>query len=114
MALLVTKGEKEFVLKVALNEDDNARLHEEAEALRSIHSEFIVAIDDELKMGGRTVLVLQKAGDETLAARLRKEGVPAWSCSRGSARTCSRRSLRWSGTASSTATSSPTTSASAR
>ena len=46
-----------------LNDDDNARLHEEAEALRTIHSEFIVAIDDNLEIGGRTVLVLQKAGE---------------------------------------------------
>ena len=76
-ALLVTKDDKELVLKVALNEDDNARLHEEAEALRSIHSEFIVAIEQELKMSGRTVLVLQKAGDKTLAALLAKEGVPS-------------------------------------
>ncbi len=76
-ALLALKGEKEFVLKVALTESDNGRLHEEAEALRSIHSEFIVAIEEELKMSGRTVLVLQKAGDRTLAALLSKEGVPS-------------------------------------
>ncbi len=75
-ALLVTKGDKQIVLKVALTEDDNARLHEEAEALRSLHSEFIVAIEDELVINGRTVLVLQKAGDKTLAAQLRSEGVP--------------------------------------
>lgn len=76
-ALLVTKDDKEFVLKVSLNDDNNARLHEEADALRTIHSEFIVAIDQELKMSGRTVLVLQKAGDNTLAAMLAKEGVPS-------------------------------------
>ena len=74
-ALLVTKGEEQFVLKVAKTENDNARLHDEAEALRSIHSEFIVAIHDELKMNGRTVLVLQKAGDKTLAAELRPTGL---------------------------------------
>ena len=76
-ALLVVKDDKESVLKVALTEDDNARLHEEAEALRTIHSEFIVAIEQELTMNGRTVLVLQKAGDQTLAAMLAKEGVPS-------------------------------------
>ena len=76
-ALLATKEDEQFVLKVALGEDDNARLHDEAEALRSIHSEFIVAIHEELEMAGRTVLVLQKAGDETLAGLLRKEGVPS-------------------------------------
>lgn len=77
LALLVKKGDKEFVLKVALTEGDNARLHEEADALRSIHSEFIVAIEGELTMNGRTVLVLQKAGDKTLASLLAKEGVPS-------------------------------------
>jgi serine/threonine protein kinase len=75
-ALLVTKNQKQFVLKVALNEDHNARLHEEAEALRSLHSEFIVAIEEELTMHGKTVLVLQKAGEKTLAAQLRTDGVP--------------------------------------
>ena len=75
-ALLVTKDDKQFVLKVALNEDHNARLHEEAEALRSLHSEFIVAIEEEFTMHGKTVLVLQKAGDKTLAAQLRMDGVP--------------------------------------
>ena len=76
-ALLVKKVDRELVLKVALKEEDNARLHEEANALRSIHSEFIVAIEDELTMSGRTVLVLQKAGDKTLASLLAKEGVPS-------------------------------------
>ena len=76
-ALLVSKDEKEFVLKVALSEDNNSRLHEEAEALKIIRSEFIVSIEQELMMNGRTVLVLQKAGDYTLAAMLAKEGVPS-------------------------------------
>ena len=75
-ALLVTKDDKEFVLKVALNEENNNRLHEEAEALAAIQSEFIVALEQELKMNGRTVLVLQKAGDKTLAKMLRDEGAP--------------------------------------
>ena len=76
-ALLVTKEGEQFVFKIARREDDNARLQDEAEALRSIHSEFIVAIHEELEMAGRTVLVLQKAGGETLAGLLRKEGVPS-------------------------------------
>jgi serine/threonine protein kinase len=76
LALLVTKNDKQFVLKVALDENHNPRLHEEAVALRSLHSEFIVAIEEELAMHGRTVLVLQKAGDKTLTAQLRSEGVP--------------------------------------
>ncbi len=77
LALLAKRGEKEIVLKVALNEENNDRLHEEADALRTIHSEFVVAIEDELEMDGRTVLVLQKAGDKTLSGQLRTEGVPS-------------------------------------
>jgi serine/threonine protein kinase len=76
-ALLAVKDDRESVLKVALTDDDNKRLHDEAAALRSIHSEFIVAIEQELTMSGRTVLVLQKAGDQTLAGMLAKEGVPS-------------------------------------
>ena len=75
-ALLVSKDDQQVVLKIALTDDDNARLHDEAQALRKIQSEFIVAIYDELQMAGRTVLVLQKAGEETLAGLLRREGVP--------------------------------------
>ncbi len=75
-ALLVDRDGQQFVLKIALSEDDNLRLREEAESLRRIQSEFIVAIHDEIEMAGRTVLVLQKAGDDTLAAMLRKDGVP--------------------------------------
>jgi serine/threonine protein kinase len=75
-ALLVRKGDKELVLKVALKQEDNGRLHEEAEALRGLHSEFVVDIDDELTMNGRSVLVLQKARERTLAAMLAKDGVP--------------------------------------
>jgi serine/threonine protein kinase len=77
-ALLVQKDDKEFVLKIALTESDNGKLHEEARALKLLHSEFIVALEGEpLQMNGRTVLVLQKAGDRTLATFLAKDGVPS-------------------------------------
>src|SRR5207302_5581904 len=36
-------------------------------------SEFVVGLRDVREMHGRTVLVLDKSGDETLADRLRKE-----------------------------------------
>jgi serine/threonine protein kinase len=75
-ALLVTKDTTQYVLKVALTDDDNARLQEEARALKSIRSEFVVNIYDTLQLAGKTVLVLQKAGEESLATLLRKYGVP--------------------------------------
>lgn len=75
-ALLVTKGDEEFVLKVALTEDDNLRLVEEGEALKKIQSEFVIQIYDTIEIAGKTILVLQVAGEESLAKHLRKYGVP--------------------------------------
>ena len=54
--------------------DDDDRLRDEAEALKKVRSEFIVGLREVREIGGRTVLVLDKSGDETLAERLRKEG----------------------------------------
>jgi serine/threonine protein kinase len=75
-ALLVTKADEEFVLKVALTEDDNLRLVAEGEALKKIQSEFIIQIFDTIEIAGKTILVLQVAGEESLAKHLRKYGVP--------------------------------------
>ena len=76
-ALWVKKDNNDYVLKVALTEDDNLRLLEEGEALKKIQSEFIVNIYETIEISGRTVLVLQKGGDESLSVHLRKYGVPA-------------------------------------
>jgi len=75
-ALLVTKDDEEFVLKVALTDDDNFRLQAEGEALDKIQSEFIIKIHKTIEIAGKTVLVLQVAGEESLAKHLRKYGVP--------------------------------------
>ncbi|QDT95269.1 BREX system serine/threonine kinase PglW [Gimesia aquarii] len=75
-ALLVTKDDEEFVLKVALTEDDNLRLLAEGEALKKIQSEFIIQIFDIIEIAGKTILVLQVAGEESLAKHLRKYGIP--------------------------------------
>lgn len=75
-ALLVTKDDEEFVLKVALTEDDNLRLLAEGEALKKIQSEFVIQIFDTIEVAGKTILVLQVAGEESLARHLRKYGVP--------------------------------------
>ncbi|MBV8268706.1 MAG: BREX system serine/threonine kinase PglW, partial [Planctomycetaceae bacterium] len=75
VALLARQGgAEEFVLKVARDPEANDRLRQEAEALKKVRSEFVVGLHDVREMGGRTVLVLDKAGDETLAERLRKDG----------------------------------------
>lgn len=74
VALLAKLGADELVLKVARDSDDNAQLRDEAEALRKVRSEFVIGLRDVKEMHGRTVLVLDFAGGETLADRLRKEG----------------------------------------
>lgn len=38
------------------------------------HDRVIVGLEAETEMAGRPILVLQKAGDQTLASRLTKEG----------------------------------------
>jgi serine/threonine protein kinase len=73
-ALLVLRGGEELALKVARSEEDNVRLREEGEVLRKLRSEFVVGLHQVREMHGRTVLVLDKAGEETLAAYLRQEG----------------------------------------
>jgi hypothetical protein len=50
---------------------------QEGEALGKIRSEFIIDIYDCIEIAGKTVLVLQKAGEESLAKHLRKYGVPS-------------------------------------
>ena len=84
-ALLVTKAtastdggnkdQEEFVLKVALTDDDNFRLVAEGEALKKIQSEFIIKIYETIEIAGKTILVLQVAGEESLAKHLRNYGL---------------------------------------
>jgi len=73
-ALLVTRDGAEVVLKVARGPDDNARLRDEAEVLAKVRSAYVVGLRGVTEMHGRTVLVLDKAGDQTLAAHLREDG----------------------------------------
>jgi len=77
LALLVGRaGEsKEQVLKVALEPSHNARLRGEAEVLERLRRhQFIVQTHGVLEFGDRVGLLMEKAGDTTLAQRLREEG----------------------------------------
>jgi predicted Ser/Thr protein kinase len=74
VALLARQGDDAVVLKVARTPDDDARLRAEGEAIRKVRSQFVVGLRAVREICGRSVLVLDKAGDETLAERLRKEG----------------------------------------
>ena len=102
------------MLKVAREAEDNARLRDEAEAIRNLRSEFIVGLHEVREIRGRTVLVLDNSGEQTLAERLRKEGRLGLELLQRFGEDLLQAVARWSGRGSPTATSSPTTSASAR
>ena len=75
LALLVDNQGKEQVLKVALEPDDNARLKAEADVLRKLRRhQFIVQLHEERDYQGRVGILMDRAGDKTLAQRLRQEG----------------------------------------
>lgn len=63
------------VLKIALDEDKADRLRSEAEVLGEVRERRVVAlIDGPLTVGGRTALLLEDAGRESLSDLLRREG----------------------------------------
>lgn len=80
LALLVERDGREHVLKVALSPEHNDRLHAEAEVLGALRHQYIVELHDVLSFrddgtgNERVGLLMARAGDVTLADRLRDEG----------------------------------------
>ena len=75
VALLVERDGQELVLKVASSPDHNDRLRNEGEVLQKLHPhQHIVQHLETLEIGGRVCLLMRRAGAETLADRLVKEG----------------------------------------
>lgn len=63
------------VLKIALDEEKAQRLRDEADVVSEVRERRVVAlVDGPLTVGGRTALVLEDAGRESLAELLRREG----------------------------------------
>ena len=63
------------VLKIASDPRHNATLDDEAATLKKLRHRGIVELLDQVTIDGLRGLILSKAGEETLAARLRKDGV---------------------------------------
>ena len=80
MALLVERDGATQVLKVASDPANNERLHDEAEVLRKLRHQYVVRLDDELDFDGRVGLLMERAGQQTLAQRLGQEGRYTSSC----------------------------------
>jgi serine/threonine protein kinase len=63
------------VLKVAVNDSAAGRLADEAKVLSGIrHPRLVRLVEGPIEVGGRQALVLESAGDETLAEALRGRG----------------------------------------
>jgi len=62
------------VLKLALDPGLNARLLDEAEVLRQLRHHLIVELHRTVNIGDRVGILMAKAGEETLAQRLRADG----------------------------------------
>ena len=81
VALLVERGEAEFVLKVANDPENNDRLKNEIEVLAKLRHQHIVEYQESLEIGNRVAFLMrpvlvdkEKRLIETLGQRLRKEG----------------------------------------
>jgi hypothetical protein len=70
--LLVRRNgeDDELVLKVAVDKTHGDRLQAEAAVLRRLHHQNIVRNVDTLTVSGRAAILMEKAGDRTLAERL--------------------------------------------
>lgn len=73
-AFVVERGGKEMVLKIAASPDHDERLRAEAEILRKIRHQHVVEILGEVEVGDRAGILMERAGEGTLAQRLRREG----------------------------------------
>lgn len=74
VAYLVEKDDQQAVLKLSLGSEHDERLRDEGEVIEQLRHSRVVALLDKVRIGERTGLLLEKAGDETLAQRLRKDG----------------------------------------
>ena len=74
VALLVERDDQEYVLKVASSDDHNDRLRGEGEVLQKLHHQHIVQLLETIEIDRRVCLLMWRAGTETLADRLSKEG----------------------------------------
>lgn len=64
----------EFVLKVAIDSEQNDRLRGEGEVLQKLHHSTLVVCKEVVEIGDRVALLLDRAGRETLRDRLTKDG----------------------------------------
>lgn len=74
LALEVERGTRVGVLKIARSADYNDRIKQEGEILRRLRHQHVVDHIDTVEVSGHVALFLERAGEQTLAQRLRHEG----------------------------------------
>lgn len=75
VAYLVNDAGEQRVLKVALEPSSNQRLRDEANVLAKVHAPGIVTLErGDLVVGGHAAILIEFAGQETLAERIKREG----------------------------------------
>ncbi len=75
IVFLVTKGEEQHVLKLAVNSGSDDPIRTEAEILRRLKHPRIIPLQDTVTVCGRAGLLLPYAGEDgTIVQRLRKDG----------------------------------------
>lgn len=74
VVMLVEKDGKTMVLKLANKPEHNERLRDEAASLRKLRHPNVVEIFDDVEINGLAGFTMDRAGDKTLAQRLRSEG----------------------------------------
>ncbi|HXO21597.1 MAG TPA: BREX system serine/threonine kinase PglW, partial [Thermoanaerobaculia bacterium] len=74
VVFLVEREGREEVLKLALDEEADERLGAEAKVVKDLDHERIVKFRNTVTVSGRFGLLLGRAGDKTLAQKLREEG----------------------------------------
>jgi serine/threonine protein kinase len=74
IALLVTKEEREFVVKVAVDIEHNDRVKDEGEVLQKLKSPLFVVCHAIIPVNDRTAILLDRAGETTLGQRIKQEG----------------------------------------
>ena len=74
LVFLVRKGSEEHVLKLATKPEHNERIGREFQTIKKLEHPQIIRVHEQVEMSGLAGFTMDRAGSETLAQRLRKEG----------------------------------------
>lgn len=74
LTFLVEREHKEWVLKLAADRSQNGRIEDEGQILQQLRHQAIVGCHQSVRVGGHAGILIDHAGEGTLARRLRTQG----------------------------------------